>query len=218
MILCNIKMNNMNSCDVMVELRLQLMFQPIALKMGLNTSNLSSLWKDKALLEMNVAIMHSFQVYEWFSMDVFRPVNFRLRLAVLTFSQIFGLIAPKFYWKIKRHQFTFFVKVLSLEIGHGSWNSPQLNQQWLHGKDLEKFCCLFSNALTWPVFLIVDTFFHAEAGIVLDLIVNFEPNWASCSYKIVLIKKCHVKPHQCIRSASQVDGALVCESAAFFDS
>ena len=38
------------------------LFQPIALKMGLNTSNLSSLWKDKALLEMNVAIMHSFQV------------------------------------------------------------------------------------------------------------------------------------------------------------
>ena len=34
-------------------------------------------------------------------------------------------------------------------------------------------------------------FFHAEAGIVLSLFLNFEPKLASCSYKIVLIKnKC----------------------------
>jgi len=29
----------------------------------------------------------------------------------------------------------------------------------------------------------------AEAGIVLNLLLNFKQNWASCSYKIVLIKK-----------------------------
>jgi len=29
----------------------------------------------------------------------------------------------------------------------------------------------------------------AEAGIVLNLFLNFEQKWALCSYKIVLIKK-----------------------------
>jgi len=29
----------------------------------------------------------------------------------------------------------------------------------------------------------------AEAGIVLNFFSNFEQKWASCSYKIVLIKK-----------------------------
>ena len=38
------------------------LFQSIGLKMGLNTKNPSTLWKDKALLEMNIAIIHSFQV------------------------------------------------------------------------------------------------------------------------------------------------------------
>lgn len=28
--------------------------------MGLNTRNLSTLWKDKVLLEMNLAVLHSF--------------------------------------------------------------------------------------------------------------------------------------------------------------
>lgn len=29
--------------------------------MGLNTRSLSTLWKDKVLLEMNLAVLHSFQ-------------------------------------------------------------------------------------------------------------------------------------------------------------
>ena len=34
--------------------------QPIALKLGLNLA--SKLWKDKAMTELNVAIIHSYQV------------------------------------------------------------------------------------------------------------------------------------------------------------
>ncbi|XP_059613419.1 nitric oxide synthase [Phlebotomus argentipes] len=37
------------------------MLEPIALKMGLNTRNPASLWKDKALVEVNIAVLHSFQ-------------------------------------------------------------------------------------------------------------------------------------------------------------
>ena len=36
--------------------------QTIAEKMDLNTSITSSLWKDRAIVEMNIAIIHSFQV------------------------------------------------------------------------------------------------------------------------------------------------------------
>ncbi|XP_064619550.1 nitric oxide synthase, salivary gland-like [Lineus longissimus] len=36
--------------------------ETIANKMGLNTKNLSSLWKDKALVECNIAVLHSFQL------------------------------------------------------------------------------------------------------------------------------------------------------------
>lgn len=35
--------------------------QPIAIKMGLDTRNPTSLWKDKALVEINIAVLHSFQ-------------------------------------------------------------------------------------------------------------------------------------------------------------
>lgn len=35
--------------------------QPIALKMGLDTRNPTSLWKDKALVEVNIAVLHSYQ-------------------------------------------------------------------------------------------------------------------------------------------------------------
>lgn len=35
--------------------------QPIAIKMGLDTRNPSSLWKDKALVEINIAVLHSYQ-------------------------------------------------------------------------------------------------------------------------------------------------------------
>lgn len=37
-------------------------FQTIAKKMGLDVSSNSTLWKDKAVVEANVAVMHSFQV------------------------------------------------------------------------------------------------------------------------------------------------------------
>jgi nitric-oxide synthase len=35
--------------------------ESVAIKMGLDTRNPSSLWKDKALVEINVAVLHSFQ-------------------------------------------------------------------------------------------------------------------------------------------------------------
>ncbi|XP_046839565.1 nitric oxide synthase, brain-like isoform X2 [Xenia sp. Carnegie-2017] len=38
------------------------MLPTIAEKMGLNTSNNGSLWKDKALVELNIAVLHSFQL------------------------------------------------------------------------------------------------------------------------------------------------------------
>ncbi|GAB0095507.1 Nitric oxide synthase [Sergentomyia squamirostris] len=37
------------------------MLEPVALKMGLDTRNPASLWKDKALVEINIAVLHSFQ-------------------------------------------------------------------------------------------------------------------------------------------------------------
>ena len=38
-----------------------LILQPIAQKMGLNLQT-CKLWKDKAIVELNIAILHSFQV------------------------------------------------------------------------------------------------------------------------------------------------------------
>ena len=35
--------------------------QPIATRMGLNTST-NKLWKDRALVELNLAVLHSYQV------------------------------------------------------------------------------------------------------------------------------------------------------------
>lgn len=40
---------------------LMIIKQPIGLKMGLNTRNQSSLWKDKVLVEVNVAVLYSYQ-------------------------------------------------------------------------------------------------------------------------------------------------------------
>lgn len=39
-----------------------LSFQPVAKKMGLDTKSNASLWKDLACIEMNVAVLYSFQV------------------------------------------------------------------------------------------------------------------------------------------------------------
>lgn len=36
-------------------------FKPVALKMGLDIRTPTSLWKDKALVEMNIAVLYSFQ-------------------------------------------------------------------------------------------------------------------------------------------------------------
>lgn len=38
----------------------------IAEKMGLDIKSSSSLWKDKALIELNHAILYSFQVFDYF--------------------------------------------------------------------------------------------------------------------------------------------------------
>lgn len=35
-------------------------FQSVAQKMGLDTNSYVSLWKDKALVEVNIAVLHSF--------------------------------------------------------------------------------------------------------------------------------------------------------------
>ncbi|XP_046333206.2 nitric oxide synthase, inducible-like [Haliotis rufescens] len=37
------------------------MTEKVAIKMGLNTENTSSLWRDRALVEVNIAVLHSFQ-------------------------------------------------------------------------------------------------------------------------------------------------------------
>lgn len=37
--------------------------------MGLDTRTSTSLWKDKAMIEANVAVLHSFQVYHSFSVQ-----------------------------------------------------------------------------------------------------------------------------------------------------
>uniref|UniRef100_A0A4Y0BMI3 Nitric oxide synthase n=1 Tax=Anopheles funestus TaxID=62324 RepID=A0A4Y0BMI3_ANOFN len=37
------------------------LLEPIAIKMGLDTRNPTSLWKDKALVEINIAVLHSYQ-------------------------------------------------------------------------------------------------------------------------------------------------------------
>ena len=44
--------------------------QPVAQKMGLDTKQDRSLWKDKAMVEVNVAVLSSFQV------DVYMTVEF----------------------------------------------------------------------------------------------------------------------------------------------
>ena len=38
------------------------MLEPIAEKMGFDTTNSSNLWKDRVLVEVNRAVLHSFQV------------------------------------------------------------------------------------------------------------------------------------------------------------
>lgn len=43
--------------------------QTVAEKMGLNTSSNATLWKDKALVELNVAVMHSYQVMNFQKID-----------------------------------------------------------------------------------------------------------------------------------------------------
>lgn len=40
-----------------------MLWQDVALRMGLDTRKMSSLWKDKAAVEVNVAVLHSFQVW-----------------------------------------------------------------------------------------------------------------------------------------------------------
>lgn len=37
-------------------------FQSVAVRMGLDTRTPVTLWKDKALVEINLAVLHSFQV------------------------------------------------------------------------------------------------------------------------------------------------------------
>jgi nitric-oxide synthase len=37
-------------------------FQTVAVRMGLDTRTPVTLWKDKALVEINLAVLHSFQV------------------------------------------------------------------------------------------------------------------------------------------------------------
>jgi len=46
-------------------------------------------------------------------------------------------------------------------------------------------CYYFVHYFNWNLSLCSS----AEAGIVLNLFLNFEERWASCSYKIVLMKK-----------------------------
>lgn len=38
------------------------LLQVVAEQMGLDTSNNASLWKDRAMIELNVAVLHSFKV------------------------------------------------------------------------------------------------------------------------------------------------------------
>ncbi|XP_062705352.1 nitric oxide synthase isoform X1 [Aedes albopictus] len=46
-----------NLCDI----NRRNLLEPIAVKMGLDTRNPTSLWKDKTLVEINIAVLHSFQ-------------------------------------------------------------------------------------------------------------------------------------------------------------
>ena len=48
--------------------------QPVAQKMGLDTKQDRSLWKDKAMVEVNVAVLSSFQVR---MSDVYMTVEFK---------------------------------------------------------------------------------------------------------------------------------------------
>lgn len=45
----------------MIKSAFQSQFQGVALKMGLDTRNSTTLWKDKAMVEVNLAVLHSFQ-------------------------------------------------------------------------------------------------------------------------------------------------------------
>lgn len=40
--------------------------EKVATKMGLDTRSVATLWKDRALVEVNVAVLHSFQVFFFF--------------------------------------------------------------------------------------------------------------------------------------------------------
>lgn len=44
---------------------MSLPLQEVGRRMGLETHKLASLWKDRAVIEVNVAVLHSFQVREW---------------------------------------------------------------------------------------------------------------------------------------------------------
>ncbi|XP_058453237.1 nitric oxide synthase [Malaya genurostris] len=48
-------------CRDLCDVNRRNLLEPIAVKMGLDTRNPTSLWKDKALVEINVAVLHSFQ-------------------------------------------------------------------------------------------------------------------------------------------------------------
>lgn len=45
------------------------MLKKVAAEMGVNTGTNSSLWRDRAVVEVNVAVLHSFQVL-WLSVVV----------------------------------------------------------------------------------------------------------------------------------------------------
>ena len=48
--------------DSIADLHLLLSVQTVAKNMGLDTSNYRNLWKDQALVEVNLAVLHSYQV------------------------------------------------------------------------------------------------------------------------------------------------------------
>ncbi len=53
--------NEINACNIPYVNMRCVSVQPIALGMGLNIQTYK-LWKDRAMLELNVAVLHSFQV------------------------------------------------------------------------------------------------------------------------------------------------------------
>lgn len=47
------------------------LLQQVAKKMNLDMRKTSSLWKDQALVEINIAVLYSFQVTEWQDLGLF---------------------------------------------------------------------------------------------------------------------------------------------------